>query len=127
MQRRLDGRLSLAATDPPPAQSGRDHLAVVDHHRIARPQQVRQIAHALVVEGRHRPGRTTSSRAGRAARWSQRDPLRRQLEIKQVGAHGAPGSAHRGGSHKPACPAILLSMTPRWFLRKQATIWEHYG
>ena len=53
----------LAAPEPPAGQPRRDDLGVVDHQRVAGPQQVRQIAHAAVLEFRLPPGRTTSSRA----------------------------------------------------------------
>ena len=67
---------------------------------VARLQQVRQVAHAAILELGAPPGRTTSSRAAsRGARRPQRDALGRQVEVEEVGAHAArvmPGCAARG-------------------------------
>jgi hypothetical protein len=47
MQRRFDPGLFTTA-DPPPHEARRDHAGIVDHDRIARLQQLRQVAHGAV-------------------------------------------------------------------------------
>ena len=71
VKRRLDLRLGVAA-DAPARQPRRDHARVVDHQRIAGIEQVRQIAHAAVVELRraarpHHQEPRRVARHGRAA------------------------------------------------------------
>ena len=79
---------SVAAADAPAVQLRRDHLGVVDDQRVAGLEQVRQVAHDRGRRAGMPPGRTTSSRAAsRGLRRPQRDALRRQVEIEQVGAH----------------------------------------
>ena len=56
VQGRLDRGLGFAPPDPPAGQARRNDLAVIDHERIAGPQQLRKIAHAAVFEQSGRAG-----------------------------------------------------------------------
>ena len=96
VQRRLDGGLGGAAADAAALQPRRNHLGVVDDERVTGLQQVRQIAHAAIVELRPLapPGRTTSRRAasrgttGRnAIRSGGRSKSNRSVRINTVIAH----------------------------------------
>src|SRR5579863_3078342 len=85
-QRRLDLRFGLAA-DPPPLELRRDDLGVVDDELVARLQPLRQIGYRAVVQAR--PG--LDHQHPRAIAWDsrpQRDPLGRQFEVEEIGAHG---------------------------------------
>ena len=86
VQRRLDRGLAGAAPDAPAAQPRRDHLAVVDHERVAGAQQIGQVAHGAI---RHRRAGTHHEQPRGVPRrdWTQRNPLGRQLEIEQIGTH----------------------------------------
>jgi hypothetical protein len=71
-------------------QPRRDHLGVIHHQRVARLQQLRQLAHAAVFHFglAARPHQQQPRGVARRDR-PQGDPLRRQVEIEQVGAHGS--------------------------------------
>src|SRR6185436_6562998 len=87
VQRRFDRRLGTAP-DAPAAEPRWYYLAVIDDQGIARAQQVREVAHRPIVELRCRAG-PNDQQPRRIARRNrpQRDSLRRQLEIKQIGKH----------------------------------------
>ncbi len=74
----------LAAADAATEQPRRNDLGVVDHQRIAGPQQIRQIAHDPVFGLRARvPVAPPSAARNRAATRSQRDAFGRQVEIEE--------------------------------------------
>ena len=75
------------APDAKAIESGRDHAGVVEHERVAGPEQHRQIAHDPALRraiGAHHEQAGSVARAGRP----QRDPVGGKLEIEQVDAHG---------------------------------------
>jgi hypothetical protein len=93
MQRRLDRGLGIAAADAAACQTRRDDPGIVDHQSVARPQEVRQVAHRAVLEFRHLPGAHDQEPGGVAGRdRTQRDPVGRQMEIEQIGAHSRIGT-----------------------------------
>ena len=110
MQGRLDRGLGIAAPDPPPAQSRRNDLAVIDHEGIAGPQQPRQIAHAVVIEyGRrtgphHQEPRGVARRSSDAKR-SARPAARNRTDQCASQNPGFALTAATRGSHKPIGPA----------------------
>ncbi len=80
----VQGHLDLGLAAPA-AQPRRDHPCVVEHHQVARPQQVGQVADAVVAKLRadgQQPRRI--ARLGRPVG----DPLARQLEVEVGGLHG---------------------------------------
>ena len=87
-QRRRDRRLMVAAADAAAREARRDHLGIVDDHRVARPQQRRQIAHDAVFQHRlalraHDQKPRGVARHGRP----QRDAVVRQRKVEQLGSH----------------------------------------
>ena len=113
---RLDRRFR-AASDAPPMQARRDHPRVVDDELVAGAQQLRQVAHDAILERRAGPHDKQPRRIARPRR-AQRDPLRRQVEIEQVGAH-APSSfrARRSMQWRDADPE---SHKPQRFWRSRS-------
>ena len=80
-------RGSGSAPDAPADEPRRDNSGVVDHERVARPQQVGQIAHDAILESatprpHHQQPRRIARRAGRSAIRSGG-----KVEIEQIGAH----------------------------------------
>ncbi len=84
-QRRLDLG-DAAVADAFAGESRRDHPGVVEHQRVARPEQPRQVANKAV--GGPLP-RLHHQQAGRVTRHlrAERDQLLGQVEIEQVNAH----------------------------------------
>jgi hypothetical protein len=101
-QGRLDPRL-VAATDAPAAQARGDHLRVVENQRVAWSEQIRQVAHAAIIELRSRPHDEQARRITRTDR-PQRDAVRRQIEIEEVRSHAcrSPRMPHIAGFAAPA-------------------------
>jgi hypothetical protein len=69
----------------PAGEAGRQHLRIVHHQQVAGPQQLRQVAHAAVLEGR-----ADHQQTGRLARRYRvlGDQLRRQREVEVGGPQG---------------------------------------
>jgi len=86
-QRRLDPGLHRSAKAAA-GQLRRDYLGVVDDELIAGPQEIRKIANGAVFEQGvvSRPHHQQPRGIARARR-PQRDAIRRQGEIEEVGAH----------------------------------------
>jgi len=87
VQSGFDFRL-FAAPNAAADQAGRNDLAVVDDERITRSQELWQVGNSAILELRRssRPHDQQSRGIARGGR-PQRDPLRRQVVIEQVGAH----------------------------------------
>src|SRR5262245_21555256 len=99
----LNSRRRASAPDTAASETRRNHLAVIDHQAIARPQQVRQVAND-VVDQFLRVARFNDQKPGGIARnrRPQRDPVRGKLEIEKVGFHAFPWS----------CPALGSGLRP---------------
>ena len=85
--------------DSPASKPRRDHLAVVDHQRVARLQELRQIAHAPIFElglpvGAHNQQPCRIARMDRP----ERNALWRQFEVEEIRTHHALGVIARGGA-----------------------------
>ena len=96
VQQHLDTGRGFAPR-PQTVQARRDHLGVVEDEHVARPQEVRKIAHGTVLEPRLavRSHREQTRRIARGCR-PKRDPLVGQVEIEQVDAHAAPAKGRDG-------------------------------
>ncbi len=93
MQGRLDRRLGNAAANASAGEARRNDLAVVDDEGIAGSQQIRQLADRAILQLRAHAG-LHHQQPRRIPRrdWTQRDPLGRQLEVEQIGAHAKSGA-----------------------------------
>src|SRR6185369_12529553 len=101
MQRRLDPGL-LTTADPPADKPGRDHACVVDHERIARLQQIGQVAHGAVFSYTTRAYDQQPRRIPRGY-GTQRNPLGRQVEVEKIGAHREPMTGRSEKGKIPKC------------------------
>ena len=84
-----DARLRRAAM-PRSRERGRNDARVVHDQRIARPEQLRQIADSAILAGRlvARPHDEKARRIART-RWMERDPVVGQLVVEEIRAHQA--------------------------------------
>src|SRR6478735_329935 len=104
VQRRLDRGLTAASPDPPARQTGRDDLAVVDDQAVTGAQLIRQVTDGTVVALGNLTGPHHQEPCGVPRRCRpQGNAIRRQVEIKQICAHGFPSSCPAlGSSRRPA-------------------------
>ena len=68
-------------------QARRNHLAVIDDERVARPQQHRQVSDRAILEFRRGIGPHQQQARGIARNHgAERDAVGRQVKIEQIGA-----------------------------------------
>src|SRR4029077_9586345 len=109
VQRRLDRRLAAASPDPPARQTGRDDLAVVDDQAVTGAQLIRQVTDGTVVELGNLTGPHHQEPCGVPRRCRPKgNAIRRQVEIKQICAHGFPSSCPAPGSGRRPARAQAL-------------------